>query len=385
MVDTIKTPNIIFIMLDGFRRDRLSLCKNLSNFADESCFFANNITGAPYTIASMHSLFSSLYPSKNGVDGYNQILRFKKDKIKTITQYLRDAEYTTTIDLIQNVLPEQGFDVHYDKKYYFESGETDDIAERHRKVINETNEAKKPFFLNLHYVNVHDGMVKNVAKKYTDFDEEYFSDYKRNEERYNSYILEADEYIGKIFNKINDLGLFENTIVAVFSDHGTSNGEKIGEKMYGSFVYDYTVRTVLLLKIPGETPKKILTQTRSIDLMPTILDILCIEQNNSCMKIQGKSLLPLIKGEETEDRIAFSETGGLNGPWPSPNKHNVFGIKYKNKKIIFNKTPKTWEFYDLESDPDEKHNIINSGMKEIEEMKTLLRRQMIKNKDLFRK
>ena len=58
-----------------------------------------------------------------------------------------------------------------------------------------------------------------------------------------------------------------------------------------------------------------------------------------------------------EEREVFVETGGLYGPWPSPKKHNVFCIRKNKKKLIYNQTPKTWEFYDLESDPKELNNI----------------------------
>jgi len=65
----------------------------------------------------------------------------------------------------------------------------------------------------------------------------------------------------------------------------------------------------------------------------------------------------MIQDKNTQEREVFVETGGLYGPWPSSKKHNVFCIRKNNKKLIYNKTPKTWEFYDLESDPKELNNI----------------------------
>ena len=70
-------------------------------------------------------------------------------------------------------------------------------------------------------------------------------------------------------------------------------------------------------------------------------------------------MIPLINDIGSLDREVFAETGGLYGPWPSPEKHNVFCIKYDQKKLIYNNTPKTWEFYDLKNDPDEKKNIFD--------------------------
>ena len=78
--------------------------------------------------------------------------------------------------------------------------------------------------------------------------------------------------------------------------------------------------------------------------------------DNEFNMIQGKSLLPLISNSTFEDRDVFVETGGLYGPWPSPEKHNVFCVRVNNKKLIYNDTPQTWEFYELDNDPNEINN-----------------------------
>ena len=149
-----KLPNIIFITIDGLRNDRVQLSPELSRFADESQFFPNNIVAAPYTLASMFSIFSSIYPSKNGVDGYRCFLKFKKDKIKTITQYLKDAGYRTVADINEKIVPEQGFDV------FDIYGEDEDLSERHSTIVKKMARGKRPFFLYLHYIRIHDDVVK---------------------------------------------------------------------------------------------------------------------------------------------------------------------------------------------------------------------------------
>ena len=139
------------------------------------------------------------------------------------------------------------------------------------------------------------------------------------------------------------------------------HGEKIGEKAYGSFTYDYTIKVFCGFLIPNTVGKEIKFQTRTIDIMPTILNILKMKIDESYEQLQGSSLTPLIECKEKEDRIAFSETGGLKGPWPSRNEHNVFCIRLKKWKLIYNKTPNTWEMYNLEKDPEEKNNIVNKN------------------------
>ena len=76
-----------------------------------------------------------------------------------------------------------------------------------------------------------------------------------------------------------------------------------------------------------------------------------------------------------KDRIAYVETGGLGGPWPSPNSPNVVCVRTPEYKLIYNKTPNTWEFYDLVSDSQENNNIYGKN----NPFEKLLRREMNKH------
>ena len=67
-------------------------------------------TVAPYTFASLHSVFSGLYPSKHGVNGYYNIFKFKKE-VTTLSELLQKNGYFTSYDIIDDsVIPSQGFD-----------------------------------------------------------------------------------------------------------------------------------------------------------------------------------------------------------------------------------------------------------------------------------
>ena len=370
-----EKPNIIMILLDGLRADRISLCPHLSKILRQGYFFPNMITAAPYTLASLHSVFSGLYPTKNGVDSYFNMLKFKKEMCKTLAQYLHENGYCAYADVLNgSLIPHQGFDdVSAHKEY------EDDLAKLHKGILNKISN-RKNFFLFLQYSHLHAQGVKNVAKKYTDFDEQYFKNYESNKNNYNSYLKDMDFYIKDVFDRIKNSGLLENTILIILSDHGTSNGEKIGEKIYGSFTYDYTIKVFCSFIIPHKKGKEIGFQARTIDIMPTILDILKIGADGSYEHLQGSSLIPLMEGKEKQDRVAFSETGGLNGPWPSHNEHNVFCIRLKDRKLIYNKTPKTWEMYDLKQDPGENNNIFHEGNKIALKLKKMLLGHMASNR-----
>ena len=101
----------------------------------------------------------------------------------------------------------------------------------------------------------------------------------------------------------------QNSIILILSDHGIGVGEKIGERAYGAFCYDYTLKTFAYLYNPDINPKKISSQVRHIDFMPTILEMLDIPINTSFEKLDGKSLMPVINGQNLSEEYAFSETG----------------------------------------------------------------------------
>tara|TARA_A100001037_G_scaffold306287_1_gene350439 strand:- start:3971 stop:5125 length:1155 start_codon:yes stop_codon:yes gene_type:complete len=370
--------NIILITLDGLRSDRLSSSSSLMKIQEKSLFYNNLITVAPYTLASLHAIFSGMYPKDNGVNAYYRMSKFKENEIETITQLLQKNGYYTSCDIIHDaIIPKKGFD----ERNVFDE-ESVDFKERHSNLIKKLSEKKK-FFLFLHYTEPHKNLVKELNKdkvkdEYSEVkrnskeeEDDFFSSIEKNEKRYDSYMPELDAYVKKIHKTIIESGIEEKTILIFHADHGTSLGEKIGEKFYGVFVYDYTIKVFAIIKIPGQKPEIINTQCQTIDIFPTIAELAKIDLTNSS-KTQGISLLDLLNDKKNNERVSYVETGGLYGPWPSPTEHNIFCIRHKNKKLIYNKTPKTWEFYDLEKDEHEKNNIYEKDSELIKNYKEKL-------------
>ena len=212
----------------------------------------------------------------------------------------------------------------------------------------------------LQNTETHNNLVRSIIDKEDSSEHEYFNSVKENTSRYETHLPTTDSYVKSILNKLEELGISKKTILIIFSDHGTSVGEKIGEKFYGVYLYEYTLNVFTIIQIPNHSGKIIDKQCRTIDIFPTILELANLKNEEFSNK-QGKSLVPLIYETDTEDREVFAETGGLYGPWPSPEKHNVFCVKINHKKLIYNDTPKTWELYDLEKDPNEINNIYDEN------------------------
>jgi len=348
--------NLIFLTMDGARTDRIVNGENYSKIIQKSAFFPKTITYAPFTIAAMHAVFSGTYGFKTGVNSYWTSPNFKKNEYKTIPQYLKDNGYLTFGDTINKlVLPKAGFD-----ELEIHDELNDDLTIRHKSLLDKMkllDDEGKKIFIYLHYSNIHTGIMQNVLKKFDNFSEEYFSSKDKNSQYYDTLFQEGDKYLRNIINHIEKLGLDKNSLLIIMSDHGIGIGEKIGERAYGVFCYDYTLVSTVLFSYPKLTPIKINNQIRSIDILPTILDILNIPQDPKYCKMDGESLLSIINGK-IESRIAFSQSGNpLNSAKP-PKEPNVYAVRTDEWKYIKNIHNSSEELYHLISDPAEEKNLI---------------------------
>jgi arylsulfatase A-like enzyme len=343
--------------MDGARVDHIVFGKNYNNIIKKSAFFSRVVAYAPYTIGAMHAIFSGTYGTKTGVNSYWSNVNFKKDKYKTITKYLKDEEYLTYGDTINKlVLPPVGFDelVIHDEL-------NDNLTERHLALIDKFNNLSKEgkkFFLYLHYSNIHTGIMQEVLKKYDNFSKEYFANRERNEQFYKKLFDAADEYLGKLFTHVEKLGLAKNTLIVIVSDHGISVGEKFGERAYGVFCYDYTLTATAIFCHPDIHPTSISNQVRSIDILPTILEILNIKTDPKYEKFQGESLIPFINGSGIS-KIAFSQSGNPLETGKPPKQPNVWAVRTNEWKFIRNIHNGTEELYSLKDDPREENNVIS--------------------------
>lgn len=351
-------PNVILLTIDMARNDMLDRFPAFARLKAKGALFSGMITYAPYTIASLHATFTGLYGKQTNVNGYFKPVKFDKEHCFTLTQYLKREGYYTYADVIAELtVPKSGFD-----RFEVHDEHNDNLLERHTQIIQDTAKTcgDKNFFLYLHYSNIHTEVVKNVIRKYDAFDKEYFGKINENMEQYESYVQKACDYLDGIMEAMDRNNLWENTLFIIISDHGCGVGEKPGEKAYGIYTYDYSIKVFSFFIYPKVFPrgKEILFQVRSVDIVPTILDILRIQPDASYKVLNGKSLLPFISGDERDDRIAFAETGGLEGPHPSPYSPNVKCVRTKKWKLIYNTTTQIKELYDLENDPKELDNCL---------------------------
>ena len=163
---------------------------------------------------------------------------------------------------------------------------------------------------------------------------------------YDGEIATADLEIGRLIDHLAADGRLDRTIVALLGDHGESLGEH-GEEQHGFFVYDADVRIPLILAAPALPARVVNEPVRIVDVMPTILQLVGAAVPPA---VQGRSLLPLVRGERL-DLVAAAET------W-YPRHHYGWSelTAIRDGRYHFIAAPRR-ELYDLQIDPGELHDI----------------------------
>jgi len=168
---------------------------------------------------------------------------------------------------------------------------------------------------------------------------------------YDANLRYADASIGEIEQLLIGRGLLDNTLFIVTSDHGEAFGEH-GHAWHGRSTYDEVCHIPLLIRFPGEkfAGARIGALTQSVDLLPTIFDLLMARY--PAEGIQGGSLLPLLAGtSQSATDYVYCRGGGRPSKYLVRN-HDYALMLYSNGK---------WRaLYDLKNDPKQRENIIAS-------------------------
>jgi arylsulfatase A-like enzyme len=246
------------------------------------------------------------------------------DSISTLVKDLKRAGYKT-ISLgkwhISDSPLKQGFDINVgggsngSPKSYFSpyqnknltdgpQGEylTDRLTDEAIQFLKENY--NDPFFLYLPYYTVHtplqgkQGLIEKYKNKGPSNGQSHAV--------YAAMIESLDKNIGRIMNAIEELGLYENTIIIFTSDNGgiraisTQQPLRAGKGSY----YEGGIRVPMIIRWPGNIAEGSWSDepVMNIDLYPTILEILNVSTSN----LDGQSLLPVLKGNEAlEERPIF--------------------------------------------------------------------------------
>ena len=164
----------------------------------------------------------------------------------------------------------------------------------------------------------------------------------------------VDDSVGRVVDALADAGVLEQTLIVFTSDNGFQFGEHglIDKRT----MYEASIRVPLILRGPlGASGGKRLTQMiLNVDFAPTFIDIAGSEQPGT---VQGRSFLPILRDSTTVGRDAFLYEYFWERAFPQT--PTVMGIRTDRHKLMrYQGIWDRYELYDLQTDPEERHNLI---------------------------
>lgn len=168
-----------------------------------------------------------------------------------------------------------------------------------------------------------------------------------------------DKQIGDVIEALKKKGLYDNTIIAIIGDHGSQWNEH-DHYYYPGHLYQQAIHIPLIIRVPGmEGGVKIDDPTLQVDLMPTIAEIAGMVNTNPHAEqpFPCRSLLPLMRGDANEEQYrSYRERNML-----MTTRYDMLGYTERFKyKIIFDRPNGTYLFFDIEKDPMELNNLVDS-------------------------
>ena len=408
-------PNVILIITDDQGYGDLSFNGNpniitpaLDNFAAESVRF-NNFYVSPVCAPTRSSLMTGRYSLRTGVrDTYNGGAIMASSEV-TIAEMLKQANFTTGIfgkwhlgDNYPSRPSDQGFDeslihlaggmgqvgdfTNYFKKdtSYFDpilwhnneqkpyKGYCSDIFTENAIEFIEKNK-NNPFFCYLSFNAPHNPLQvpDEYYQAYKTLDptdgidpelipnEKISEKTKDNTRKVYAMVTNIDDNLKKLFNKVDELGIKDNTIVIFMTDNGPQHVRYVaGMKGRKSSVYNGGIRVPFFMRFPAmfSGNQEVNQFTAHIDLLPTLSKLCNVEMPRD-RKIDGRSFIPSINSEKLPERSFFSY-------WTRkyPELYNNIALQRGQFKLIgktdYNSPIENFELYDTYNDPFEKNNLV---------------------------
>jgi arylsulfatase A-like enzyme len=364
--------HVVFIVMDSLRADRVRAFNpkarpetpNWDKLADNSALFVNTYVQGNESQVSHASIWSSNYLAKHKAIEMKDHLADKWTTIDEVAK--KSGKYVAGASGNGYIRPSRGFGGGWDKfANHIEKSlglKGADVMENGLSFV--ANKKDQPWFLYLGFIDTHvtwrakqpwmdkyDGGYKGrFATEYGD-DGPNASDGKDLTERehehvralYDSNVSYQDELLGKLIDKLQGWGIWDQTMLIVVADHGDEQWED-GRVGHGGSERDTLLHVPLLIHYPPMFPAGRFTEgVEAIDIVPTLADALGVAIDPEW---QGMSLLPLANGA----------AGGY--PWMS------FSSQYENTHAgrighwkLKTMGPATPRLYDMAKDPGEHEDL----------------------------
>jgi arylsulfatase A-like enzyme/Tfp pilus assembly protein PilF len=356
---------VLLITLDTLRADHVSCygdspvkTPHLDALAERGLRVANAWSTAPLTTPAHASIMTGIHPPSHGVRNNG---RFRlPDDVTTIAEIMkrsgrRTGAFVSAFTTNRLFGLAQGFDTYADDFGHDRRG-----SMRHQRPGNEVladavpwleEHADAPFFAWVHFFDPH-----------TPYSPPPRYGMEHPGHPYRGEVAFTDALVGRLMDKLEELGAAEHTLVVAVADHGEGLGTH-GEEEHGVLLYEETVAVPMIFVAPGMFESgTVATRPASItDVMPTILARLGLDLP---AEVQG---LDLLSPEAEMPRPIVAET---LYPHEEFGWSALYALREGELKYIHSTKP---EIYDLSADPGEGENVLERMPDRATELRETLR------------
>ncbi len=367
--------NVVFVLIDTLRADRLGLygyerptSPNIDLLGRTGIVFRHVISQSSWTKTSMASLWTSTLPANNGMLRYNHAL---PDEATLPAEIFKPAGFRTA-GIWRNgwVAPNfgfsQGFEVYMRPKPGRERanvqrgnpsshplvGTDEDLIKSAGDFL--ANFGHERFFLYLHFMDAHQYLYDASSAKFgTSYSDSY-----------DQAILWTDLLLGALVDKLDRLGLLDETVIAIASDHGEAFQEH-GREGHAKNLYSEVTAVPFIISLPFLLDPGIEVEATisNLDVWPTLLDLVGLDPLPNA---DGVSMLPLALeaggGASAEDGLRDRTVfGQLDRFWGNPKvaSYPIISVTEGNWRLMMHaKNPKGLELYDRAEDPGENRDLV---------------------------
>jgi arylsulfatase A-like enzyme len=298
-------PNILLVSFDTTRADVLD-CYGaehgaspvIDQLAAEGVLFEHAFSSVPLTLPAHTTMLTGLDPPSHQVRD-NSIYNVPEEA-EALAEILRQVGYRTFAEVSSIVLlPRYGLDQGFD---HYGTGSlgltpphtTTRDAEDITAASLELLRGSEPFFGFVHYYDPH-----HPLNPPSPFAERYAKD------PYLGEVARTDHSLGELLQALREQGREDRTLIVFTSDHGEGRGDH-GQVSHGILLHDATQKVPLILRHPALTAGRVRGHVAALcDLFPTVLDFLGLDARQD---LDGRSLLPLTRGESSIAGAAYMET-----------------------------------------------------------------------------
>ena len=320
-------PPLVIVSIDTLRADAMgcygysrNTTPRLDRFARDAVVFEQALSAAPWTLPSHATMMTSLFPSVHRADTYRSRI---PRRVLTLAEVLRERGYDTRAVTSHLLLSRiYGFDQGFYTLEMLGGARASEVTDAALSWVRR-RDRRRPFFLFAHYFDPHadydppepfrerfaipyDGSVTGRREDFIEGISEK-KDFEYLRSLYDGEVAYTDREVGRLFDGLRELEIFDSALVVLLADHGEEFGEHFSLEHHTLF--EEVIHVPLILKPPaggGWTPGRVDRVVSLADLAPTVLELIGDPQPAFW---QGRSLLPLVNGlssTQWDDR-AFSE------------------------------------------------------------------------------